>query len=306
MHYLKFNFRINIIYYENFRKFSNKYMSQAAQGRKKKYLPVLIIVIVAIAVAAGYVRLYFLFAEKTINAPFYSALASISKPTKIDPVVFGHSTEGKPIEGYVVGSGPDTILLMAAIHGNETGTADLLNQLVAEIKADPSIVSKTKRLVIMPVANPDGYDIAKKMNANGVNLNLNFDTPRWTNWGPEGTYAGPKPFSEVETQVIRQVVLQYKPDMMISYHAQGALVTPEEFSSSITLAKWYSTETGYKYEDTSNSDWNFWGTATLWFADTTGGPAITVELTTLTGGDWDINKQALNDLISSSDDLLSN
>ena len=248
---------------------------------------------------AGYVRLYFLVTEKLINAPSSAIAAPISQPTNIVNKVFGYSVKGKPIEGYEIGSGTDVILLIAAIHGNETGTADLLNQLVVEIKSNPNIVSKTKKLIIIPVVNPDGYDVGQKFNANGVNLNLNFDTPRWANYGPGGTYAGLKPFSETESQAIRQVVLDYKPSMMISYHAEGAIVTPEEFTSSIALATWYASKTGYTYVDTSNSDWNFWGTATLWFVDTTNNPSITVELTTLTGSDWDINKEALNEIISS-------
>ena len=275
-------------------------MDNPIKIHKKNYLLFWIIVIIAIISVAGYVRLYFLVNKNVADASSHAIVVPIGKNIEITQTVFGYSTEKKPIEGYVIGSGSDTILLMAAIHGNETGTAALLNQLVAEITANPSIVSETKRLIIIPVANPDGYAIAQKFNANGVNLNLNFDTSHWANYGPEGTYAGPKPFSEVESQVIKQVVLKYKPNMMISYHAQGAVDTPEEFAPSIALAHWYATETGYTYIDTSNSDWNFWGTATLWFADTTGNPAITVELTTLTGSDWDINKKALNDLISSS------
>lgn len=273
-------------------------MNQGGKNNKKKYLTFLIIAIIFIA-AAGYVRLYFLITEKLINTPSATSVATTIQPTNIVNKVFGYSVKGKPINGYEIGGGADVILLIAAIHGNETGTADLLNQLVTEIKSNPNIVSKTKKLIIIPIVNPDGYDIAQKFNANGVNLNLNFDTPRWANYGPEGTYAGPKPFSEPESQVIKQVVLEYKPIMMISYHAEGALVTPEEFTSSIALATWYASKTGYTYVDTSNSDWNFWGTATLWFTDTTNNPAITVELTTLTGSDWNINKEALNEIISS-------
>ncbi len=259
-----------------------------------------IITAVVLMSMTGYLRLYMLIENGTITVPSYLNLVSLIEPIKIESKIFGHSTKGKPIEGYVIGKGQDTILLMANIHGNETGTKLLLDQFVAKIKSNPNIVSRKKRLVIIPLVNPDGYEINKKMNANSVNLNLNFDTPGWDTWGPLGTYAGPKPFSEVESQIIKQVVLQYKPNMMISYHAQGALVAPEESQSSFALAEWYADETGYTYEGSDSSDLNFWGTATMWFVRTTGNPAITVELPKLTESDWDTNKKALNDLISSN------
>lgn len=139
---------------------------------------------------------------------------------KIEKKTFGYSTKGRPIDGYEIGGGVNTLLLFASIHGDEMGTTDLLNSFVEEIKANPSLISKTKRVIVIPITNPDGYyDRKDKLNANEVNLNLNFSTSDWQEYGPEGTYAGPEPFSEIESRVIKQVVEQYKPSMMIAYHA---------------------------------------------------------------------------------------
>ena len=49
----------------------------------------------------------------------------IKATTKIEEKTFGRSVTGRPINGYEIGSGEDTILLMGAIHGDEMGTADL-------------------------------------------------------------------------------------------------------------------------------------------------------------------------------------
>ena len=217
--------------------------------------------------------------------------------------IFGYSTKGKPIEGYEIGSGTNTLLLFGAIHGNEMGTADLLNQLIETIKGDPELVAKNKKLIIIPIANPDGYyDRTDKYNANGVNLNLNFDTSGWRLYGPDGYYAGPRPFSEVESQVLKKVVEEYYPSMMIAFHARGALVSPEAGKESQALARWYAQKTGYDYY----TDWDYFGTATRWFKETKGHPAITVELTSYLESDWAINKKALLELISSGTGLAMN
>ena len=145
---------------------------------------------------------------------------------KIEKKTFGYSAKGRPIEGYEIGSGANTLLLFGSIHGNEMGTADLLNRFVEEIKANPDVISKTKKLIVVPIVNPDGYyDRIDKLNANEVNLNLNFSTSDWQEYGVEGAWAGPQPFSESESLVIKKLVEQYTPSVMIAYHARGVFVT---------------------------------------------------------------------------------
>lgn len=219
---------------------------------------------------------------------------------KIDIVerIFGVSTAGKEVKGFEAGSGQECILIFAAIHGNEMGTADLLNKLVDEIKAKPSLVSSSKKLIIIPVLNPDGfYDREDKLNANEVNLNLNFRTSDWKPYGPEGQFAGAEPFSERESRLLKEIVEKYKPTSMISFHSQGAIVSPElNHEPSAVLAKWYSEKTGYLYVD--EASWDYPGTATKWFAETYNKAAITVELTNHSESDWAINKPVLIELIS--------
>ncbi len=209
--------------------------------------------------------------------------------------VLGYSQEGRAIEGYVFGFGDDVIFLHGSIHGNEPETADLLDRLAKKLEMNPELIATTTKLVIIPITNPDGYyGREDKLNANGVNLNLNFPTSDWQQYGPVGTYAGPRPFSEAESRVIRKIVEQYEPKMMIAFHSQGKLVSPEDNEASIALAKWYAGRTGYRYF----ADWDYPGTATKWFVETTGKPAITVELSGNSRDNWNINKNALLELVS--------
>jgi len=270
----------------------------------KKYLIFWIIFISIILLAEIGLQVYFLVNKNSLSLPALNSTTLIDSPAKIEQKVFGYSAKGSPINGYEIGNGSDVVLLIGAIHGNELGSAYLLDQLVLEIKADPRLVSRSKKLIIIPVVNPDGYAVSNKLNGAGVNLNLNFDTTGWANYGPLGTYAGPNPFSEPESQVIKKVVEQYKPILMISYHTAGGIVSPEDGEQSAVLGKWYSGKTGYVYFDDAvaaaeNVDWDFSGTATMWFVESVAKPAITVELTDHNRGDWSINKSALIQLIFS-------
>lgn len=219
----------------------------------------------------------------------------------LDKKTFGLSEAGKPIEGYEIGFGENVILLHASLHGDEIGTTDLMNVFVEELRNNPKLVATTTKLVIIPIANPDGYyDRTDKYNSRSVNLNLNFATSGWQKYGPLGTFAGEEPFSEKESQVLKQVVEKYNPVAMIAFHAEGALVSPESGPSSIALAKWYVKNSGYTYYEY----WDYAGTATKWFEETYNKPAITVELTDDLKGDWSKNKKALLELASTDFNLL--
>lgn len=266
--------------------------------RSKKYHLSVFVVVSALVISLGS---YFIIHTRQVAAEQARILQEEQDSRKIEKKTFGQSVTGRPIDGYEIGNGSNTILLLASIHGDEIGTVDLLDRFIDEIKADPSKISKTKKLIVIPIANPDGYyDRTDKLNANEVNLNLNFTTSDWKDHGPEGNYAGPQPFSEPESKVIKQIVEQYNPSAMISYHAFGALVSPEDGDSSTALGKWYANKTGYTYY----TDWDYPGTATKWFTETNGKPAITVELTAYRPSDWEINKMALMELVSS--DSLTN
>jgi predicted deacylase len=226
----------------------------------------------------------------------------VSDSNILNKEVFGYSTDGKEISGYVIGGGSDTTLMFGSIHGNEMGTADLLNILVKYLKNNPTAIATSQRLVVIPILNPDGYyDRTDKLNANEVNLNLNFGTSDWAMYGSEGQYAGPNAWSEAESRVFRSVVEKYLPNRMISYHSMGSLTNPESLSVSRELAWWYGVESGYSYY--ADPAWDYSGTATKWFEQTYQKAAITVELNDHYLNDWEINKKPILELLAGSSGL---
>ncbi len=69
----------------------------------------------------------------------------------------GYSREGRPIEGYILGSGPATAVIVGGIHGRlEIDSSDLVWQLLAYFESDLSAVPPGLKLLFVPEANPDG------------------------------------------------------------------------------------------------------------------------------------------------------
>ncbi len=259
------------------------------QKEKQKYRVPFIIAVLIVTLAIGF------FVMVTKRADTVESIVLSFEQQFSENVIFGYSEQGREIKGYTFGNGEDRLLLIAGLHGNEKGATDLLEKLSEEIRVHPDLVAPEKQIIILPIANPDGYYAREdKLNANGVNLNRNFATTEWSQYQEE-IFGGSQPFSEAESRVIEAIVREYQPVIMIAFHSQGALTVPENgHAASIDLAAWYAEKTGYTYFDA----WDYSGTATGWFTETTGNPSLTVELTSHDESDWDINKDALLELVS--------
>lgn len=238
--------------------------------------------------------LAFLFPTPALNRGLVEAQEFSEEPLVAE--IFGYSEQGRPLLQYRFGTGEECVLVFGGIHGNERGTVALLEQFAHDLARHPETISADKRVVVIPLANPDGYFArTDKLNANLVNLNRNFFTDDWLQQaGDDQTFAGTAPFSERETQALVEAVNACRPSTLIAFHSQGALVSPEDNHASQQLGQWYASQTGYGYF----TDWDFAGTATRWFAEATHQAAITVELTFHDQSDWLINQQVLWDLVT--------
>jgi len=187
----------------------------------------------------------------------------------VDLKVIGNTFEGRPIYAIKVGvdTGLEkpSILLMANIHGREDFTSMLDMKMLDYILYQyyesgrwgnydlKDLLSKID-IWFIPVANPDGLNITQngiassknynalklmdniakddrwwKSNANGVDLNRNFDDGNWSiktsykRKSSEG-FKGDKPNSELETKAIQKFCRETKPLMAISYHSSGNIM----------------------------------------------------------------------------------
>lgn len=126
------------------------------------------------------------------------------------------------------------ILLIGGTHGDELSSISVVFKWMKILQKHHSGKFHWR---IAPLLNPDGALIRKhkRENANGVDLNRNFDTPgepknsaldHWINKTKSNKrrYPGPSPLSEPETQWLYNEIATFKPDVIISVHAPYSLV----------------------------------------------------------------------------------
>jgi murein peptide amidase A len=124
----------------------------------------------------------------------------------------GRSYGGRPIDVVRVGNPNGTrVLVFGAIHGNELAGLAITRALER--------VHTNADLWIVPNLNPDGAARGIRQNDRGVDLNKNWSS-EWHRGGhPFDTYyGGPKPFSERETRIARNLIQRIKPRVTIWYH----------------------------------------------------------------------------------------
>ena len=103
------------------------------------------------------------------------------QPASIRTEVIGRSVQGRIIECLTIGEGPMTVMFIATIHGDESAGTPLLDRLAREASAKPAPAwMRDRTLVIVPLANPDGFAAHRRGNANGVDLNRNFPASSFT------------------------------------------------------------------------------------------------------------------------------
>ena len=127
--------------------------------------------------------------------------------------IAGYSVKGRPIVYLTLGYGPETILIMATIHGNEPAGTPLVRRLNTYLQNNPDMLAG-RTVILMPVANPDGLELKSRYNANKVDLNRNFAAENRVN----NKENGPAGLSEPESQAIEQIIRQHTPDRIVSLH----------------------------------------------------------------------------------------
>lgn len=167
---------------------------------------------------------------ETFTASSEPTQAEVQAPTVgIRSFCYGRSESGRDLMCYEF-CGDDfnrTVLLNFAIHGYEDeydADGQVLVDLAEELIDHYSEVNELHgcRLLIVPCANPDGlYDGYTnngfgRCNARGIDLNRDFDA----NYTPYASarYYTPYAFSAAESRALRDLCLEYAPDVVIDFH----------------------------------------------------------------------------------------
>jgi len=127
--------------------------------------------------------------------------------------LIGRSVQGRPLMIQILGDGPDTVLIMATIHGSELAGTPLVNRLIDHLRYNCNLL-EGRRVVLYPIANPDGLAAGTRENIRRVDLNRNFETATRVN--DETT--GFRPLSEPETRALYNLIKEYSPSRIVSIH----------------------------------------------------------------------------------------
>lgn len=201
------------------------------------------------------------------NTPTPTATPSVGDVLASSPDVatieFGQSVNGKPLEVVRIGSGPRRVLFVGGIHaGYGLHAVQAAEESVAYFSTNRTEIPADITLYVVLNLNPDSPEaegeIPGRLNANGVDLNRNWDC-RWT---ADPTIAGETvidaggvtPFSEPEVLAFRDLVEVIQPKAVIFWgsHARAnGYVSPglciEENGVSVPLASYYGEAAGYGY-----------------------------------------------------------
>jgi murein tripeptide amidase MpaA len=233
----------------------------------------------------------------------------------------GKSLEQREIWGIKISDnvaaneGETKILMMGGHHAREWISVDVPLLLARHLLEQYASSSRIKELVdngeiwVVPLVNPDGHQYSVTSNrlwrknrrnngdgTYGVDLNRNY-AYQWGGPGSSGstfseTYRGTAPFSEPESQVLRDFMQQHEFTAMISYHNYSQLVLyPWGYTSSPapdaglmdqlarTMADSIRNVHGKRYGPQQSSDlYLASGDATDWLYAETNVPSYTIEL----------------------------
>ena len=122
---------------------------------------------------------------------------------------------------------PRRVLVIGGIHGDELSSTSLVFHWIA--RAHHAAAGMDWRF--LPALNPDGLMLPRpsRVNANGVDLNRNFPTPRWAKEAPAywvhrtrkdpRRYPGRAALSEPESRFVVETIASWKPDLIVAVHA---------------------------------------------------------------------------------------
>lgn len=203
----------------------------------------------------------------------------------IEKLKISTSVQNKPIYAYKIGNGKMAVLISSGLHGNEVGTVKLAHKIINWLHSED--LRKELTFYIVPCLNPDGFALARRkpgyfsdgkkgrFNANGVDLNRNFDTPSFaskSHWNHGKNYsnsrpvfAGDRPLSEPETKGITDFILKQNIKVWFMFHNTGRDVMANKNPKAQKLARLFSEASGFRLF--SDSEWqrlNQTGTPKEW------------------------------------------
>lgn len=139
--------------------------------------------------------------------------------------------------------GKGKTLIIGVFHGDEPQGKYLIDEYFK--------INNAEGLLFIPCLNPDGLQLGKRTNANGVDLNRNFPTKNWELTEKNEFFGGMRAGSEIETRFLIDTIDEFKPELILTLHAPYKVVNydgpAKEISEKISQIINYPVEESIGY-----------------------------------------------------------
>ena len=191
----------------------------------------------------------------------------------------GRSVQGRDLSVASIGEGSKiAIVVVGSIQGDQPGTRDLVSALADHLGRNTQLVSEGVAFYLVPSLDPDGNASNSRYNANGVDLNRNWDTTDWRSdaavpESPTGKpdAGGARPLSEPETQALRDFLFQLQPRVsslrVVIVHSSTRRSQGEVYpggGSSMELTRVYASAAGYDLQTAGWAEYPPTGELVTW------------------------------------------
>lgn len=177
----------------------------------------------------------FPFSAKSTSSLIYNEFESLAMdyPDYISKQTVGQASDEQDLFYFRIGQSDNTtaptIIIVCAQHGFEKnstfGTYFFVKAVLSGESPFLSYMRDYVNLIIVPVANPYGFDKFIYKNANQVNLNRNWPVIGWdslTEDKDSPNYQSDSPLDQPETQAISMIISKYRNAvLLIDFHTYG-------------------------------------------------------------------------------------
>lgn len=206
--------------------------------------------------------------ESPTNGPAPSKMPVVPPQEPLEDIVIGWTPLGTDIRAQKYGDGPNVVLFVGGIHGNEKAPKVVMDAAAAF----PWDGSTT--VWVIPALNPDGVNVGQRRTSEGLDLNRDGRTHR-----------------ALETLVLMNFINVYKPQLTLEVHAPSNYVGIWGGGLSSQIAQSYKQRTNSGWRGTITNC----GGAPDCLHHSYGGPTILFEVPAIDGSDctgcWDKRQQ---------------
>ncbi|MBV6494369.1 MAG: hypothetical protein LDLANPLL_02402 [Turneriella sp.] len=173
--------------------------------------------------------------ERTCEAPQKLSKQKI----RLKKILYGKSKKGRALIAYIVppkSTNEDKIknvFILASQHGDEKNASRVLDLFVRELRTLPASYRNNRRILIIPLYNPDGYHNNDRFAAGKIDLNRDFPSSN----GAEGAPHAP------ETKAFMRLLEKYPANFIYNMHQPFRVVL--HYPEDLELAKPFAIMSDY-------------------------------------------------------------